>query len=65
MFKWSNVGYARYRTNDQIHTDFSLGYDTHHFIPSNQSISLKSLLNDGPKGLVEVKFIIPFKSKKI
>ena len=46
-FKISNVFYAKCKANDQIHTEISLDHDVHHFIPPNQSIPLKSLLNVG------------------
>lgn len=46
-FNISNVFYRKCKANDQILTEISLGHDVHHFIPPNQCILLKSLLNVG------------------
>ena len=53
----SNVFYWKDKANDQNHTETLLGYDAHHFIPANQSISLKSILNIG-----NLKKVVLFKS---
>ncbi len=45
--KIATIFYRKYKVTNQIHTEISLSYDTHHFIPANQSISLKSILNIG------------------